>query len=220
MFVQSQEDSEREQELIFFRSLMYREFSRLYRYPDQGWFESFPGICKNITQALEVFSKRLKSSVPVYPNIWHACLSNLERTVIEAEYVRLFEYDASCCPYESSYISHLSPQKIHDSVRASYKCAGLVCLSSPQELPDHFTLECEFMHYLSYVHGQELGKWETERDKNKWVGLQDRFLKDHLWQWIGPFCRCLFHSSGLELYKSLAEMTEWFILNDQVEEFQ
>ena len=190
---------------------MYRELSILYGYPDSIWFENLSTYWSNLAQTLCL----LRHSIPDYL-FSSACVSVAEdipeANKTEVEYVRLFEFEAACSPYESFYIDNASPQTVRKSVQAFYESVGLVCSPLHQELPDHIGLEFEFMHYGSYKHGLALeGSGE---DEEQWAEVQDRFLRLHLRNWIEQFSRSLKKSSDLVFYRNLAEITERFVLND------
>lgn len=202
----------KEKKRAFSRSVVYRELSTLYRYPDSRWLENLNTSWSNLAQALCI----LWHSIPDYCMLSAACgfvaEDSPEARKTEAEYVRLFEFEAACSPYESSYIDNESPQTVQKSVQAFYESVGLVCSPLHQELPDHIGLELEFMHYVSYKHGLALeGSGE---DEVQWAEVQDRFLRLHLRKWIEQFSRSLEKSSDLVFYRNLAEITEQFVLND------
>ena len=91
-----------------------------------------------------------------------------------------------------------------------YEEHGLSMDSEFRNLPDHITVEMEFMYYLIFkeVEALENSQWDAALDFIKTQGLFfDKFLR----QWVKPFCDKIKEGTDNEFYTNLADCVSAFI---------
>ena len=84
---------------------------------------------------------------------------------------------------------------------------------SIKEVPDHISIELEFMYYLiseeiSAIHDGADDRLQDVRNKQLY------FLNEFLCRWISQFCSAVSEHAQTDFYKSLSNVTETFIFND------
>lgn len=134
---------------------------------------------------------------------------------LRLEYNRLFVGPNSlpCPPYESVYRKDrresergllMGPSVL--DVKKRYKEAGLDISKGFSDLPDHVSVELEFMCYLC----DKEEKAVTEEDADLWRKREAEFWKIHLDPWIAEFSDRILRSSISSYYKALALfLREW-----------
>jgi TorA maturation chaperone TorD len=102
------------------------------------------------------------------------------------------------------------------AVQNMYRQAGAAISEEFKELPDFIGLELEFMSFLCT---QEAEAWEQgDADAaSRYRGWQQKFLSEHLAQWMGSFCQELATRAKSDFYRGLAEMTQGFVERDAEE---
>lgn len=120
------------------------------------------------------------------------------------EYTRLFigPYHLSCPPYESVYRD--SKQLVMSNYAADvwgfYDRVGLTLRRELAELPDHISLELEFVSEL-------LSRAMRRKEKRDYyLGLKSEFLSEHMLRWIPQFCRDVKSHAKLGYYQGLADL--------------
>jgi len=137
---------------------------------------------------------------------------------LEVEYARLFVGPGR----------HISPhESVHRkdeqsglyghatvSVKQFIETAGFRFQSDYKGLPDHISVELEFM--------QTLTRWEAEAweldDTDlamKCIELESRFVQEHLIYWIPPFCAKVVKEAELPFYREIAKLTSEFIVMEK-----
>jgi TorA maturation chaperone TorD len=93
-----------------------------------------------------------------------------------------------------------------------YEERGLSMDSEFRNLPDHITVELEFMYYLIFKEAEALEKAETDKALD-FIKTQELFLDKFLKRWVGPFCDKIKKGTDNEFYNSLADCCAVFIKN-------
>lgn len=133
---------------------------------------------------------------------------------IRWDYTRLFvgPNKLPAPPYESVYCSsqRLVMQESTAKVRAEYLEAGLAVLAQGEIPDDHVAIEFEFMKSLCAM---ALNTLEQEQLSELGAVLerQERFLTEHLTQWIPRFTHDIQENANTAFYKGVAELTEEFL---------
>ncbi len=122
---------------------------------------------------------------------------------LQVEYVRLFDYRPLCPPCESAYRKEGKGQDLMADLMAFYRDAGLECAGD--FVPDHLSVEFEFMHFLTYQEGQSAG---TQAET--WQDRQRTFLEQHILAWIPAFCDHLREEAGPP-YRLLGDLIQAFL---------
>lgn len=95
-------------------------------------------------------------------------------------------------------------------VKKFIETTGLVYRSEYSGMPDHISVELEFM--------QEVTRRETRaREEHDNDGvlcclmMEKQFLKDHLLEWVPVFCDKIISEAELSFYREMAKVTKQFI---------
>ncbi len=95
-----------------------------------------------------------------------------------------------------------------------YEKQGLSMDSEFRNLPDHVTVEMEFMYYLIFKETEALDKseWDIALD---YLKTQELFLDNFLKRWFKPFCDKIKQGTDNEFYTSLVDCVSVFIGNER-----
>lgn len=110
-------------------------------------------------------------------------------------------------PYESVYSGEriLMGEPV-SQVLALYREAGLEMSKDLDILPDHVSIETEFMFYL--IQQEEMAGQSPDDDTEVWQQRQIDFLIQHLDKWMPEFMNKTRTSARLPYYSHLADFTE------------
>lgn len=117
-------------------------------------------------------------------------------------------------PYGSVYLDG-EKMVMGDSTMAAikmYEDQGLSMDGEFRNLPDHITVEMEFMYYLIFKETEALEKSEWDRSLD-FIKTQELFLDQFLNRWVKPFCDKIKQGTDNEFYTSLADCVSVFIGN-------
>jgi TorA maturation chaperone TorD len=95
-------------------------------------------------------------------------------------------------------------------VKKIIESAGLSYQSEYTGLPDHISVELEFMQQVTLA---EEKAWD-DGDKNlalAYLGNEKKFIEEHLAEWIPDFCDKVINGAELPFYRVMAELTKKFI---------
>ncbi|MDG6994867.1 MAG: molecular chaperone TorD family protein [Nitrososphaerota archaeon] len=139
-----------------------------------------------------------------------------ELAKLEYEYNRLFVGPGclKCPPYESVHRKDRSEFELGlvlgpstNDVKKQYQESGLDISKSFRDLPDHITVELEFMYYLCLKEMKAIDDHEAK----VWRERQRRFVHSHLSPWAETFANLVLASSSSPLYRSGAKLLKEFI---------
>ena len=101
-------------------------------------------------------------------------------------------------------------------VKRFIEFAGFEYKESYHGLPDHISVELEFM---ADVVGREAAAWrEDRRDRLRTcLEFEDRFMADHLAKWLPAFCRKVVERAELPFYREMAGLTADFLEAEKAE---
>ena len=207
-------------ELADFREAAYRLFSQALLYPADERIAALGDAAAELAlddAALVQFA--------FYAD-WRRVLSAVQQAAgpgahrsLEEAHIALFgarKAGTLCPPYESAF---LSPGGQPDGlqlarIEAAYSEIGLVPSRELGELPDHVTIELEFMAMLC---GQEADAWEEEDTAGavKAMRRAKRFLNGHLSVWLPAFARHVAASDEDGFYATVSETAAAFALYDR-----
>jgi DMSO reductase family type II enzyme chaperone len=105
----------------------------------------------------------------------------------QAEYIRLFDVGVAGppCPIFAGEYRSSSRMKIMEDLVRCYEYFGLSLSRDKFELPDHVTVQLEFMHYLAFREAHAVQIKATPEDYRR---AQRDFLERQLATWL-PFLR-------------------------------
>jgi len=173
-------------------------------------FQNLTSLLEQVCPDAAPFSKKMAES-------FLKC-SEDELTI---EYAKLFvgPYELKAPPYGSVYLDE-GKRVWGDStmeVAAMYKKAGLSIDDDFKELPDHISVEFEFMYYLIYKEIEALGKSEFGK-ASAFNEKQKVFLERFLKSWVPIFCSQLRDSTDNEFYVALANCVKCFLHPSQADQ--
>ena len=130
---------------------------------------------------------------------------------IESRYRRLFGPTPSSNPVPLNETSYLVPGAeetgwILASIERHYSSAGIESTSASGNIPDHISVELEFIAYLC---GREADAWADDdfKEARRMQDRQRRFLDKHMSKWVPIFLRAvvakdddLFSSAGQAIH--------------------
>jgi TorA maturation chaperone TorD len=137
---------------------------------------------------------------------------------LAVEYARLFTgpgRPAVMC-YASQYLGagEEKPARLNGAAAAfaagAYQAEGVTPVGVPRELPDHVTIELEFLYHLCR---REEESWEADAPDEA-LRLRrslDSFLREHASLWLPEFAEAVRAASSSKLYCALAELLETHI---------
>ncbi len=145
---------------------------------------------------------------------------NAEEELLEnlaVEYSRLFVGPGKhISPHESVHHKKEGVQsgqlwgELTAEVKKIIEFSGLEYKSEFTGLPDHISVELEFMQHVVQ---REAQAWEADDDKTALLCLKNekKFVDEHLFCWIPDFCEKAIKSAELPFYKEMARLTRSFI---------
>lgn len=128
--------------------------------------------------------------------------SNVSADELELEYSRLFYGPGKllCPPYESIYKENKLFGEATLEVINFYGNYDFQLNKEITEIPDHISLELEFMSFLC---------------RNKFFQGQFYFLKEHLMPFIKKFYEVLEERAKINFYKEMARLMVKFVILDK-----
>ncbi len=188
----------------------YKSLANLYRLPE-----------KNIQKDLGVLSEQLKTlnseAASYLKNMRTEFDQNSALDLLKVEFTRLFigPYSLPAPPYGSVYLEN-ERKVMGDStmdVQKRYQHFGLDISGSFKDVPDHISVELEFMFFLIYKEIVSIQSNEPEQAQEL-LFHQKSLHTDHLNIWIPEFIDCVIEHTGTEFYRSLATVTKIFITEE------
>lgn len=149
-------------------------------------------------------------------------LEGPEKTLLEelaVEFARLFLGPGPhISPHESAQIEHaeqLMGRQTH-AVERFIQGAGFDYKADFHGLPDHISVELEFMADLTRLEGEAWEKADFDAALNC-LEYEKDFLDTHLGRWAPAFCRKVEEQAELSLYGAMARLTTAFLTQEQVD---
>jgi len=101
-------------------------------------------------------------------------------------------------------------------VKNIIESSGLEYESAYTGLPDHISVELEFMQHVVQ---REAQAWKADDDKTALLCLKNekKFVDEHLIHWIPEFCEKVIKAAESPFYKEMARLTRSFIEFDEQE---
>ena len=130
------------------------------------------------------------------------------------DYTRLFlgPVDILAKPYGSVWLDADAPL-MGDSTMAvlqHYEDAGFEVDEGFRDLPDHIAVELEFLYVLLFREAEVRLRQDTQTLAGL-ARMRQRFLGEHLGQWVGPFAAAVAAGAQTSYYRDLAELTARFV---------
>ena len=145
---------------------------------------------------------------------------NSEQELLEnlaVEYTRLFVGPGKhISPHESVQHKKEGVQsgqlwgELTAEVKRIIESSGLAYKSEFTGMPDHISVELEFMQNVVQ---RETQAWEAEDDETALLCLKNekKFVDEHLFRWIPEFCEKVIKTAESPFYREMARLTRSFI---------
>jgi TorA maturation chaperone TorD len=153
-------------------------------------------------------------------------LDKPEEQLIEdlaVEYARLFLGPAKhISPHESIHHDNDGGDwgthwgKATVEVKKFIESAGLEYISEYSGMPDHISVELEFMQQAT---SREAQAWESGDSEGALycLKMEKKFLDDHIMKWVPLFCDKIINAAELPFYSEIAKLTKSFLEIDMDE---
>ncbi|MBI2874268.1 MAG: molecular chaperone TorD family protein [Firmicutes bacterium] len=182
-------------ELACFEGAACRLFAASLRYPDQERIEALVEAAGDLLQEAESLA-----AFAFYP-AWNQALQALQslagagHEIAAKEYVNLFLVPGSslCPPYASHYLDYSGPGGglISAMIERVYVVSGLVLSPTLGDLPDHVSVELEFVSHLCR---REVEAWQRDDSPEAALAFLEQrfqFLDRHMNLWLPRFARAV-----------------------------
>ena len=153
-------------------------------------------------------------------NQFYDAFDKPEEQLIEdlaVEYARLFLGPAKhISPHESIHHDNDGGDwgthwgKATVEVKKFIESAGLEYISEYTGMPDHISVELEFMQQAT---SREAQAWESNDSEGALycLKMEKKFLDDHIMKWIPLFCYKVINEAELSFYREIANLTKSFL---------
>lgn len=194
------------------RADCYRLLAACYCTPEKEFIEE--GLVRNLTAALDAVCK---DAVPFAGQMEDALLKDTNLQIL-VDYSALFLGPRKLLapPYGSVYLDGNRNVMGDSTIEAVkfYKKAGVEMDPEQKDIPDHISVELEFMYYLI---SRELEAYRNsdEAEALKYFEMQEDFLKRHLGAWAPKFAKDLKEGAQNPFYQNLADCMLTFIKADK-----
>ena len=188
------------------RALCYRWAARLFAYPD----EQLLSVLQN-----GLAEREMAEGCTQLPNpdvlhsallaLWAAWGSQEEDIPLGAEHNYLFARQVLAPPYESRYreMPGVSMTQDMSDIASFYAAFGFQVGQRAKELPDHVSLELEFVAVLCLKEAYALEQGWSGRARITRTA-RDKFLREHLGWWLDPFEERVQTHARLPFYPAVA----------------
>jgi TorA maturation chaperone TorD len=205
-------------ELAGFREGAYRLLSQALLYPAEERLATLATASEELSQDDNVLAQF------AFFADWRRVLALVRdvgapRRDLEEQHVALFGASKAgtlCPPYESAVLSPTGqPDPLQMArIEAAYAEIGIAPSPESGELPDHVSIELEFMAMLC---GQEAAAWEGDdvAGAAKAMRRAKRFLDGHLSVWLPTFARRLAAADKQGFYRGVSQGAATFIQYDR-----
>lgn len=102
------------------------------------------------------------------------------------------------------------------AVRQTYRAAGFDLGESETDIPDHLSVELDFLSLLS---SEEAHAWR-DRNQNraaKFLHLQHDFISRHLGKWAAAFCAKVTEAAEFSYYPAFADLLRVYLSGEKAE---
>ncbi len=191
------------EEILFLRQIRYRLFAGLFLYPEYNRLaelqEAASALLAGEIEHEYPFSASLES---LLKQLAETDLKD-SRTIIN-EYNRLFLIRPKAPPHETVYTNPEGQLRgmLTAQLEERYLEAGLVISPELNELPDHISVELEFMAFLCMKEAEA----RLANENNVAIhfrALQESFMRQHLVRWFPKFAQRIKESEPGSIYHFL-----------------
>ena len=203
-----------ETKILELRWLTYRLLASLFLYPDKERLAGLQMAAKVLMENPIWEEISSQETLEVLLNqLIETDLKN-ERPIIN-EYNRLFLIRPKAPPHETIYTNPEGQMRGMLTVRLEQKYleAGLAISPELNELPDHISVELEFMAYLCMKEA-EARQTNDDVEADHFHVLQEMFMGQHLARWFPKFAQRFKESEPGSIYQFLLPAVYGFLRNE------
>jgi DMSO reductase family type II enzyme chaperone len=190
------------------RSRVYQLLARAFAYPDARFYDDLrKGRWRDeIERALPQLPFDLSSPGGVPGEFAVSCDD------LQTEYVRLFEAGVIGGAPCSLFAGHHESDRLRvmEELIRFYNYFGLRLAEG--QLPDHITVELEFMHYLGSMEAESLS---NQGDHESYRRAQNDFLERQLARWLPVLRKKLQRQGPLPFFAELVALADEFVRGDR-----
>lgn len=190
---------------VLTRALLYDDAARLFAYPG--------GELGERLEAGRAAAAALPDGGVVEQRLAEVIAAWQEAAVgdagAEGEYTWLFLRNVRCPLHETAYEPDRAVAMAHDlsQVAGFYAAYGVKIAEDFKELPDHLSMELEFISYLYAKEAYALEQdWKTRAKACRTARRQ--FLKEHLARWFPACAERMAQHARLRLYPAAAALVQ------------
>lgn len=192
------------------RKNIYKTLSELYCLPDENLPDRLDIISKS-------FSKISSNSLSCINLMQTEIDRNFDITQLKIEFTRLFvgPFGIPAPPYGSIYLEN-ERKIMGDSTmdaKNRYEKFGLEMSEKFKDVPDHISVELEYMFFLIFKEVESIKSSDPE-NVQVYISEQKSFLQNHLNMWIPDFTNCVSKFSENLFYINLSKLIFTFINED------
>ncbi len=132
---------------------------------------------------------------------------------LQSEYIRLFDVGTPRppCPLYGGEYKKGRQGTMEELVRF-YNHFGLHLSPDSRDMPDHITIELEFMHFLTF---REAVALHHQQDRSSYLRAERDFLERQLCAWVPRLGQRLNRQQPNAFYAALVRLTEEFLAADR-----
>jgi TorA maturation chaperone TorD len=190
------------------RATVFNMFTALLCQPEEGLLKT-PNVFDTLERALKVVLPESSGHVgQIRETLKQSAVQDLL-----VEYTRLFigPFKTLAPPYSSLYFGHdtLMSDKTMWVVNC-YKKSGFVFNGRIQDVPDHVTIETEFLYCLLHNEIRALDSGDGDGARRLWEN-QKEFFDGHYRKWVPAFCERVASETNNEYFRVLSKCLQEFI---------
>lgn len=200
------------EENLLLRQVCYRLFASLFLYPEHKRLVEIQNAASFLTDESWQFSAEVKSLITQLAEI-----DPRNGRAIINEYNRLFLIRPKAPPYETIYTDAEGQMRglLTAQLEQKYLNAGLAISPELNELPDHISVELEFIAYLC-MKELEAHKANEVVEANHFRELQISFMGKHLSRWFPSFAKRIKEADPGSIYQHLL-LAAYEFLRDELD---
>jgi TorA maturation chaperone TorD len=198
------------EENLLLRQVCYRIFGSLFLYPEQFRLVEIRNASSVLIGESWPFSAAVESLIEQLAEID----PNHGRAIVN-EYNRLFLIRPKAPPYETIYTDAEGQMRglLTAQLEEKYLNAGLAISPELNELPDHISVELEFMAYMCMKESEAHSANEV-LEATHFRDLQVSFMGQHLARWFPSFAKRINEADPGSIYQYLLPAAYEFLRNE------
>jgi len=198
------------------RAECYRLLAACYCMPGKEFIEE--GLAGNLAEALETvcpdaipYAKEMVKALDGYD------FSSPKNDIL-IDFSALFvgPFALLAAPYGSVYLEKEKARLMGDSTIdavKTYRSAGVKMDNSQDDMPDHISVEMEFIYYL-LNREDEAGKAGNKEEADRFRQIRENFMERHLGAWAFDFTKKMREAAKTSFYSGLADCTTAFLRSE------